>query len=86
MSPAVALALIKVLDVFTWVVLARVLLSWFVRDPANPVMRFLRALVDPILSPLSRFLTFGGIDLAPIVVLLLVQLLQQVIARSAALA
>lgn len=86
MSPAVALALIKVLDVFTWVLIARVLLSWFVRDPDNPIMKFLRALIDPVLSPLSRVLTFGGIDLAPIVVLFLVQILQQVIARSAALA
>lgn len=85
MSQSVALALIKVLDVFTWVVIARVLLSWFIRDPANPVMRFLRTLIDPILSPFSRFLTFGGIDFAPIVLLLLVRLLQQAIARAAML-
>jgi YggT family protein len=85
LSPAVAYALIKVLDVFTWVLIARVLLSWFVRDPANPVMRVLRTLVDPILAPLSRFLTFGGIDFAPLLVLLLVQLAQQALARAAAL-
>ncbi len=83
MSPAVANALIAVLEIFSWVLIARVLLSWFVQDPANPLMRILRALVDPIVSPLSRFLTFGGIDLAPIVVLLLVQAAQRAIQSAA---
>jgi YggT family protein len=79
------MALITVLDIFTWVLLARVLLSWFIRDPSNPLMRFLGGLVDPLLAPLSRILTFGGIDFAPIVALLVVQALQRLIAQSAAL-
>jgi len=80
MSPAAARALIMVLEVYTYVILARVILSWIVQDRGNPIMRILDALTDPVLAPLSRVLTFGGIDLSPIVVIFALQALQRVIA------
>jgi YggT family protein len=82
MSPAVASALIQVLEVYLYIVLARVLLSWIVRDPGNPLVRILGALTDPIMAPLSRVLTFSGIDLSPIVVIMGIKLLQRVIAST----
>jgi YggT family protein len=80
MSPAVAAALIQVLEVYTWIVLARVLLSWVIQDRSNPVMRVLDALTDPVLAPLSRFLTFGGIDVSPILLIFALQLIQRALA------
>jgi YggT family protein len=82
MSPAAANALILVLQVYSYVILARVLLSWIVQDRSNPLMRILDTLTDPVLAPLSRVLTFGGIDVSPIVVLVAIQLLQRVIAGT----
>lgn len=83
MNPAAAAALIQVLEVYTYIIIARVLLSWVIQDRDNPIMKILDALTDPVLAPLSRVLTFGGIDLSPIVVILLLQFLQRAIASMA---
>lgn len=77
MSPQLADMLARFLQLVWWIVLIRVLLSWFVRDPANPVMRFVSTLTDPLMRPLSRYLTFGGLDLSPIVILLLIRTVQR---------
>lgn len=82
MSPQLGNLLIHFLDVVLYIVLARVLLSWFIRDPNNPIMQFLSTLTDPLLKPLSRFLTIGMIDLSPIVVFFVIQGLQRLIASQ----
>jgi len=65
----VVAALIQ-LEVF--LILVRVLLTWFPGiDPWNPLVRFLRAVVDPVLYPFRRILpTFGGIDFSPILAII----------------
>lgn len=77
MSPELAAMLARFLDLVFWVVIVRVLLSWVVRDPANPLVRFFGTLTDPWMRPLSRHLTFGGIDLSPMVVLIAIRALQR---------
>ena len=76
-------ALARVLDIvfslYFWVILIAALLSWVRPDPYNPVVRFLRAVTDPVFYRVRRwfpFLTIGGIDLSPIVVILALQFLQ----------
>ncbi|KHK04260.1 Integral membrane protein YggT, involved in response to extracytoplasmic stress (osmotic shock) [Desulfovibrio sp. DV] len=76
-------ALARVLDIvfslYFWVILISALLSWVRPDPYNPVVRFLRAVTDPVFYRVRRwfpFLTIGGIDLSPIVVILALQFLQ----------
>jgi YggT family protein len=76
-------ALARVLDIvfslYFWVILIAALLSWVRPDPYNPVVRFLRAVTDPVFFRVRRwlpFLTIGGIDLSPIVVILGLQFLQ----------
>jgi YggT family protein len=76
-------ALARVLDIvfslYFWVILIAALLSWVRPDPYNPVVRFLRAVTDPVFLRVRRwlpFLTVGGIDLSPIVVILGLQFLQ----------
>jgi len=77
------IALARVLDIvfslYFWVILIAALLSWVRPDPYNPVVRFLRAVTDPVFYRVRRwlpFLTVGGIDLSPIVVILALQFLQ----------
>jgi YggT family protein len=49
------------------------LLSWFPISPWHPLVRILRAIVDPILRPFRRLLpTLGGIDLSPLVAILII--------------
>lgn len=56
----------------TLLILVRVALSWFPGiDPWNPLVRFLRAVVDPVLRPFRAILpTFGGIDFSPILAII----------------
>jgi YggT family protein len=77
------IALARVLDIalslYFWVIVISALMSWIRPDPYNPIVRFLRAVTDPVFIRVRRwfpFLTIGGFDLSPIVVLLAVQFLQ----------
>ena len=70
------MALAKVLDyvliLFMWIVIARAILSWVSPDPFNPIVRFLHNITEPVLYPIRTKLplSFGGLDLSPIVVFL----------------
>jgi YggT family protein len=60
-------------------VIARVLLSWF--DPAGRTQasRYVYLATEPVLAPIRRVLPpAGGLDLAPLVVLVVLSLLTQV--------
>ena len=76
---ALARGLDIVFSLYFWIILIAALLSWVRPDPYNPVVRFLRAVTDPVFYRVRRwlpFLTIGGIDLSPIVVILGLQFLQ----------
>ncbi|MFB6261675.1 MAG: YggT family protein [Thiohalorhabdaceae bacterium] len=66
-----------VLRLAFWIVLIRVLMSWVSPDPANPLVRALYQITDPILRPAQRLIPpIGGLDLSPIVVLLAIEFLR----------
>ncbi|MGD9609389.1 MAG: YggT family protein [Desulfovibrionaceae bacterium] len=76
---AVAFLVNTVLKLYFWVIIVAALLSWVRPDPYNPIVRFLRAVTDPVFYRVRRWLPFlviGGIDLTPIVVLLAVEFLR----------
>ena len=59
------------------------LLSWIPNlDRGNPLVQLLRQITDPVLEPARRIIPpIGGLDISPIVVLLLLRLLEQVLVR-----
>jgi YggT family protein len=67
------------LTIYMWVIIARALLSWVNPDPYNPIVRFLYNVTEPVLSWVrSRVpVVFGGLDLAPLLVLLAIVFLQR---------
>lgn len=72
------------LQVVMYLVFARAMLSWFVRDPKNPLMKLLLTLTEPILGPIRSLLfklKIGGnmIDFSPLVALLLIQMLSAMV-------
>ena len=82
---AVAVILDKVLWLYSIVIMIAVLISWVSPDPFNPVVQFLRSVTEPIFAWVRHRLPFamvGMIDLSPIIVLLLIQLVQMVVVRS----
>ena len=66
------------LNLYTWVIIIRALLSWVSPDPYNPIVRFLYRATEPVLRPVRRWLPFGnfGIDLSPVVVIAAIMALQ----------
>ncbi|PIP03545.1 MAG: hypothetical protein COW18_01805 [Zetaproteobacteria bacterium CG12_big_fil_rev_8_21_14_0_65_54_13] len=55
------------------VVIARAVLSWVSPDPYNPVVRMINQMSEPLLFPIRRRVPYiGGIDLSPMIVLLVV--------------
>ena len=66
-----------IFETLWWVILGRVLMSWF--DPSGNyrISRILYDMSEPILAPARRILpTFGGVDWSPLVTMILLNLLQ----------
>jgi YggT family protein len=71
------------LEILKWIIIARVLMSWFVSPHSrNPLVEGVRRITDPILRPLSEMLPpLGGLDLSPILAFVAIHLFQMVIMR-----
>lgn len=80
--------LINILTIYQFIVIARVLLSYFPNvDYSNPIVRLLYEATEPVLQPLRQFLRqqfpdMGMIDISPIVVIFGIFLLR-ILIRSA---
>ena len=62
------------LNMFFFVVLVRVILSWVAPHTYNPVSALLATVAEPILRPFRRLLPpLGGLDLSPIFAIVLLQ-------------
>lgn len=61
---------------FTLLVIVRVLLTWIPSvDYGHPLIRLIARITDPILLPVRRILPpMGGLDLSPIIAILLLSL------------
>jgi YggT family protein len=77
--------LIILLQIYSFIVLARVLLSWFPNvDPYNPIVRFLYEATEPILEPIRRFIrqqfpNTGPFDFSPLVLLIGITIVSRLI-------
>lgn len=61
--------------VFLFSIIVQVVLSWLSPDSYNPVTALLYSLNEPLLRPARRLLPpFSGIDLSPLVVIIVLQL------------
>ena len=82
---AVARVLDTLLSLYFWIVILAAILSWVRPDPYNPVVRTLTALTEPVLYRIRKYLPFtyiNGLDLSPIVVLIVIQLVQSIVVRT----
>jgi YggT family protein len=87
MHPIFALIYV-ILDIYKWVLIASVILSWLValnvvntyNRIVNIIGDVLWRLTEPVLRPIRQFIpSVGGLDLSPLVALLLVWFLQYLI-------
>ncbi|HSN05119.1 YggT family protein [Nitrospira sp. NS4] len=72
-----------VLWLYMWIIIARALISWVNPDPWNPIVQFLSRATEPVLEPIRRWIGWRmGIDLSPIIAILLLTFLQFAVVQS----
>ena len=72
--------LVRLIDLYSLVVLVAVVLSWIRLDPRNPLATIVHGLTEPILRPIRNVLPpMGGLDLSPMVLLLGLQVLKSLL-------
>jgi YggT family protein len=81
---AIAIILDYALDIYMWIVIIVALLSWVNPDPYNSIVRFFRAITDPVLTPVRRVIghRLGPIDISPLIVILAIVFVQKFLIRS----
>ena len=82
-------AIVKVIETLLWIymiiVFVACLISWFRPDPYNPIVRLLQSLTEPAFWRIRKWFPFvyvRGIDLAPLVLLVLLQFIQLAVIKS----
>lgn len=79
--------LYKLLEIYSYVIIAAALVSWIFLPPTNPVLRFLRFLTEPVFAPCRQLLyrilpvRWRRLDFSPILALLAIQLVQYILSR-----
>ena len=68
------------LDLYSLVVIASVILSWMSLPEDNPFVRLVHQLTEPVFTQVRRVVpAVGGFDLSPLIVLLAIALLQRLL-------
>ncbi|EDM24182.1 YggT family protein [Caminibacter mediatlanticus] len=67
-----------IIGIYIWVVIIAALITWVQPNPYNPIVRFLWNVTEPVYRWIRRYIptTFGGFDIAPIILILALQFLQ----------
>ncbi len=84
---AIALVLGSLLNIYFWIVIIAVVLTWVRPDPYNPMVRTLRLLTEPVFYRVRKWLPFtytSGLDFSPVVVLLGIELINRIVIASLA--
>lgn len=67
-------------EVFYWLIIIRVLLSWIPHDPFKPIFRFVYEITEPVLAPFRKLMGRRMmIDFSPLIALLALQLLEMLV-------
>lgn len=65
----------RLIDLYSLVIVAAVVMSWMNVPRDNPAIRFLSGVTEPVLEPARRVIPqVGGIDISPIVVIVILRL------------
>ncbi len=75
--------LLRITDIYILLIIIRAILSWFSPDPNSSVYRVLVSLTEPVLAPIRRLIPLPGIDISPIIAILLIQIVVRSLIRAA---
>ncbi len=76
---------VALINLYSLVLLARIILSWIPNvDRYNPIVQLLYQLTEPVLEPVRRTIPpLGMIDLSPIIVFIGLRILQSIVIGTA---
>ncbi|MDH7498422.1 MAG: YggT family protein [Syntrophomonadaceae bacterium] len=70
-------------EVLTWLVIARVILSWVRHDPRQTLIKFIYDVTEPIMAPFRRLVpSVGGIDFSPLLVILVIEMVRKLVVET----
>ncbi len=73
----------SIIFIMNIIIIAAVIMSWVSADPRNPLVQFVKNTTEPMFAWVRRYIKpIGMIDLSPIVILLLLQLVSGVVVNS----
>jgi YggT family protein len=75
-----AYLLYRAIDLYTFAIIIRAILSWFSLNPYNKMYRFLISITEPFLKQIRKYLPRSNVDFSPIIAIILLSILQRVIA------
>jgi YggT family protein len=87
---SLAILIDKIIDIYTWIVIASAIMSWLVAfGVVNTRNQFIRMVVDvlyrvtePALRPIRRIMpNLGGVDISPVILLLLLFFIRSLLAE-----
>ncbi|NQT06775.1 MAG: YggT family protein [Candidatus Omnitrophica bacterium] len=74
---SLALLVSMIFNVIYFLLVVRIILSWFAVDSYNEIVQILYRITEPILAPFRRLpLRFGAIDFSPIIAFILIAFLR----------
>jgi YggT family protein len=85
---AVLEIILLVLDLYVWLLIASAILSWLIafnvvntrNQFVAAVAEFLYRITEPLLAPIRSFMpNFGGLDISPIILILIIYLIEKLI-------
>lgn len=71
----------QLFNVYSWLLLARVIMSWFQVDPYNPAVQFIGKVTDPVLRWFRGLLPMGPVDFSPMLAFFAVRIVQSVVVQ-----
>ncbi len=79
------LLLARVLQIYTFILLIRILITWIPNlDPHHPIVQLLFQVTEPVLEPARKLIpSIGMIDISPIVVFIVLGILQDLLVQLA---
>lgn len=72
--------IVYLLRIYSIIIIVRVLMSWFVQNPyQNRFYMFLIRITEPVLGPIRRIMPRMGLDLSPVVAIILIQIISSLL-------
>lgn len=85
MNPYVAQFTLFWLQMLTWAIIARSLMSWFPIDQGSPLYQLLFRITEPLIEPFRRVMPSAGmLDLSPLAAIIMLIVMSQMVVNLTA--